>query len=602
MKNKVTKKFSLIIFLSLTLTAIVFIALLLDRFENIEKAESEHIRHQNAFLLLKDIRFHVVQIQQFLTDASLTHRQEGIAVAEHHLQAAKAKLTELSGINPDIQRQCQLLTQKVILTYQAGVRMTENYLNNDLEAGYANMLVLDANSEELAQNLEEILLRLDAELQQSVADNAKTIRRDQLILILAVPVVLGFFCVLLVHLSKLLKRQMNALAHRTTELNTVLNTVASAIVTIDSNGMVKSFNQAAESIFGYSADEIIGQNVNCLMPSAMAFKHDGYIQRYRETLQANIIGKSREVEAQRKNGELFPVMLQVKTMEIAGNLYFSGVLDDISETKSLQAQLVQAQKLEAIGQLAAGVAHEINTPIQYIGDNLCALAENIAAISEYLHTLEDWDDASLKQRIKALSEQFDLTFIMEDSPKAIQQALEGVNRVSEIVKAMKTFSHVDTGRDAQTVNLHEIIMNTLTISRHQYKHVADIETDFAPDIEYIEAYANELSQVFLNLIINAVHAIEETQRRGLIRIATRKQNNMVEVLIQDNGAGIPPAIQEKVFNLFFTTKQVGKGTGQGLSLSHSIVVEKHFGQLFFESMPNVGTTFHIQLPLTRPAA
>jgi PAS domain S-box-containing protein len=597
MKTRATKTFSLTIFLSLTLAAIVFIALLLDRFDNIEKAESEHIRHQNALILLKDIRFHVIQIQQFLTDASLTHRQAGFADAKHHFDAAKTKLAELAGINPDIKPQCELLTQKVILTYEAGVRMTVNYLNNDLESGHANMKMLDANSEELARNLDEILMHLDAELQQSIADNAKTIQRDQLILILSVPVVLGFFCVLLIHLSKQLKRQMNALAYRTTELNTVLNTVASAIVTIDKTGIVKSFNQAAESIFGYRADEIIGQNVSCLMPSAIALKHDSYIQKYRDTLQATIIGKRREVEAQRKNGELFPVMLQVKPMEIDGDMYFSGVLDDISETKILQAQLGQAQKLEAIGQLAAGVAHEINTPIQYIGDNLCALADNFADIGGYLHALEDLDDEALKLRINDLSEQFDLAFIMEDSPKAIQQALEGVNRVTEIVKAMKTFSHVEAGQDVQAVNLHELLTNTLTISRHQYKNVANIETDFAPDVGFIEAYANELSQVFLNLIINAVHAIEETQNRGLIRITTRKLDHSVEILIQDNGSGIPPAIQEKVFNLFFTTKEVGKGTGQGLSLSHTIVVEKHFGQLFFESTPNAGTTFHIQLPI-----
>jgi signal transduction histidine kinase len=216
--------------------------------------------------------------------------------------------------------------------------------------------------------------------------------------------------------------------------------------------------------------------------------------------------------------------------------------------------------------------------------------------------LEDLDDEALKLRINDLSEQFDLAFIMEDSPKAIQQALEGVNRVTEIVKAMKTFSHVEAGQDVQAVNLHELLTNTLTISRHQYKNVANIETDFAPDVGFIEAYANELSQVFLNLIINAVHAIEETQNRGLIRITTRKLDHSVEILIQDNGSGIPPAIQEKVFNLFFTTKEVGKGTGQGLSLSHTIVVEKHFGQLFFESTPNAGTTFHIQLPIKHAPA
>jgi len=193
-----------------------------------------------------------------------------------------------------------------------------------------------------------------------------------------------------------------------------------------------------------------------------------------------------------------------------------------------------------------------------------------------------------------------LDFILEDSPKAIQQALEGVEKVSEIVKAMKTFSHMEPSQGTQVINLHEAINSALIISRNSYKYYADIETDFSKDVESLECYPSELNQVFLNLIINAAHAIEEkysVDRRGLIRIVTRLIPGMVEILIQDNGSGIPEAIQEKVYNLFFTTKPVGKGTGQGLSLSHSIIVEKHQGKLFFESSHAEGTTFHIQLPL-----
>ncbi len=268
-----------------------------------------------------------------------------------------------------------------------------------------------------------------------------------------------------------------------------------------------------------------------------------------------------------------------------------------SQLNTIQNQLLQAQKLEAIGQLASGVAHEINTPIQYIGDNLSALNDNFADIIAYQQELLSLVDENSRPKFTDLANKYDLEFILQDSPKAVKQAKDGVARVTEIVKAMKSFSHIESSQTLQLINLHEALNSSLIISRNSYKYVAEIETDFANDVGFIECYPNELNQVFLNLIINAAHAIEEKQAgMGLIHIATQKSGDRVEVLIRDNGAGIPPEIQEKVFNLFFTTKPVGKGTGQGLSLSHSIIVEKHHGNLFFTSDIGVGTTFHIQLP------
>ncbi len=431
-------------------------------------------------------------------------------------------------------------------------------------------------------------------------DNITALHRlhYDLMIIWTAPLVLGFLGRFIGKTSLLLKQKMDSLKQRTTQLNTILDTAASAIVSIDKSGAVLSFNQAAERIFGYSADEIIGHNISRLMPSPVAEQHDGYLQRYLVTQKATILGNRREVEAQRKNGEIFPVLLRVNPMEIDGELFFSGLIDDISETKALQAQLGQAQKLEAIGQLASGVAHEINTPIQYIGDNLSALSNNFADIIDYQQALHNLADETLKPQLEALTDKYDLEFILEDSPKAIQQALEGVERVAEIVKAMKTFSHVEAGQNKQMINLHEALNSALTITRNSYKYIAEVETDFSADVGLIECYANELNQVFLNLIINAAHAIEEKQAgMGLIKITTRKIDDGVEILIQDSGAGIPADIQEKVFNLFFTTKAIGKGTGQGLSLAHSIIVEKHQGKLFFESAVGVGTTFHIQLPI-----
>lgn len=425
-------------------------------------------------------------------------------------------------------------------------------------------------------------------------------RHLDLCIIWSAPVMLAIFGNIIGKNAKLLKQKMDSLSYRTTQLNTILDTAASAIITIDKKGNILSFNQAAERIFGFQLSEIVGQNIKCLMPDAIAEQHDAFLQRYFDNPQATNVGKRREVQARRKTGELFPALLRINPMEIDGELFFSGLIDDISETKALQSQLGQAQKLEAIGQLASGVAHEINTPIQYIGDNLSALRDNFADMLAYQRAFYDCVDDTLKMKLDALAEQYDLVFIQADSPKAIEQSLEGIKRVAEIVKAMKTFSHVESNRAPQAMNLHEALSSALAISRNSYKYIADVETDFSADVGVIECFASELNQVFLNLIINAAHAIEEKQAgRGVIRVTTRQLNDGVEILIEDNGVGIPFAMQEQVFNLFFTTKPVGKGTGQGLSLAHTIVVEKHRGKLFFESEPGTGTVFHIQLPLAK---
>jgi two-component system, NtrC family, sensor kinase len=424
-------------------------------------------------------------------------------------------------------------------------------------------------------------------------------QHHDLLIIWSAPLILGLFGHFVGNTHNLLKEKMACLERQTLQLNSILDTSISAIITLDHEGTILSTNQAVAAIFGYTPAEIVKQPITKLIPELSRFQ-DEHQPLYQRAI-SNYQEPPHEVLAQRKSGETFPVVLYLNPMNIEGQTLFTGFIDDISDTKALQQQLFQAQKLEAIGQLASGVAHEINTPIQYIGDNLAALADNMREIMAFQQELSSWSEthAEFRPILEQLSERHDLEFILSDSPKAIEQSRDGVHKVAEIVKAMRAFSHIEDTQGKQLIDIHDALLGALTISRNSYKYIAEIETDFANDIGKIECYASELNQVFLNLIINAAHAIEEKNNGiGRINISTRNLGAMVEILIADNGIGISPDIQEKVFNMFFTTKGVGKGTGQGLSLSHTIVVDKHNGQLFFESNPGIGTTFHIQLPKT----
>jgi PAS domain S-box-containing protein len=276
---------------------------------------------------------------------------------------------------------------------------------------------------------------------------------------------------------------------------------------------------------------------------------------------------------------------------------------------SAEIQVRHSQKLEAIGQLAAGIAHEINTPTQYIGDNTTFLRDTFAQSMALIRTLEGHlarirdiggPDAAEARLALAALEAGDVDYLEEEIPRAIQQTLEGVARVSKIVGAMKEFSH--PGGAVATIDLHRAIESTITVSRGEWKIVADLDTEFAPDLPLVSCYPGEINQVILNLVVNAAHAIAARQELagsttpGRIRIGTRRLPGEVEIWVADDGTGIPAEIQERIFDPFFTTKVVGKGSGQGLSIVHAIITEKHKGRITVDSTPGVGTTFRIFLP------
>ena len=279
-----------------------------------------------------------------------------------------------------------------------------------------------------------------------------------------------------------------------------------------------------------------------------------------------------------------------------------------------QPTTAQAQKLESIGRLAAGIAHEINTPIQYVGDNtrflhdaflhldpvFLSLVKLLAAVRENHITAEVLEEA------ETLAASPDVAYFRSEIPRSIEQSLEGVDHIARIVRAMKEFSHPGPA-EKKPVNLNHHINNTIQVSRNEWKYVAEIVTDFDPGLPLVHCVIGEINQVVLNLIINAAHAIGDAidacgqvhgePVRGTITITTRSLPPMAEIRVRDTGPGIPEDIREKVFHPFFTTKPLGKGSGQGLSIAHSVVTQSHGGEITFETELGVGTTFIVRLPV-----
>jgi PAS domain S-box-containing protein len=274
---------------------------------------------------------------------------------------------------------------------------------------------------------------------------------------------------------------------------------------------------------------------------------------------------------------------------------------DLTESRRLQLELHQAQKLEAVGRLAAGIAHEINTPVQFIGDNTRFLADAFEGLREMLRRQDEAVEACCadrRQDLAAAAAELDLPYMLEEVPKTISRTLEGVRRVATIVRAMKEFAHPDQ-KEMVATDLNRALEATLEVARNEYKYVADVETALGP-VPLVACHAGDVNQVFLNIIVNAAHAIADmvkgTEARGRIRVATRSEGDSVVIEIEDTGGGIPAPIRDKVFDPFFTTKPVGRGTGQGLAIARS-VVEKHGGVIRFETEEGKGTRFQILLPV-----
>lgn len=406
--------------------------------------------------------------------------------------------------------------------------------------------------------------------------------------------------------EKRLQQQRNDLE----QMEAMMRFAADGMMTVSEQGIIESFNEAAAKIFGYEPSEVIGKDVSILAPSA-GDPHRGArlvdIVRRRST---DAFGQLKETVGRRKNGHVFPLEIGISEVPLETGYVVSAIFRDIENRKRCESQLVQAQKMESIGQLAAGIAHEINTPTQFVGDNTRFLGDVFRDLTPLLSHCRglceaDLEDESLGQSVAeliALAKEADLDYLISEIPQAIAQSLEGVERVAKIVRSMKEFSH-PKGETKQAVDLNRALESTLTVCRNEWKYVADVVTDFDPELPLVACIPGECNQVFLNLIINAAHAIGDTlgekpDKTGNIFVSTRRDGDWVEIRIGDNGSGIPEAYRSRIFDPFFTTKEVGRGTGQGLAIAHGVITKKHSGTIGFETEVGKGTTFIIRLPVS----
>lgn len=360
-------------------------------------------------------------------------------------------------------------------------------------------------------------------------------------------------------------------------------------------------NDRAIDSYGYSRDEFLSMKTTQIHSPEEAERLSQYLNSPHDEKNAGV-WKHRT-----KDGRIIDVEISYHTIAYCGRSAALTIAQDVTERKQLELDLRHAQKLESVGRLAAGIAHEINTPIQFIGDNLHFLKDSFremrALISKYgrlkeeiarcAHHAESF--AEVEEAIAAA----DLEYLAEEIPKALDQSLDGVSRVATIVSAMKDFAHPEQNQK-MPANLNQALTSTLVVARNEIKYVADVETDFGA-LPPVECHVGDLNQVFLNLLVNAAHAIAEvvkdTGQKGVIRVRTSTDGDWVKIAISDSGCGIPEEVRAKVFDPFFTTKEVGRGTGQGLAISRSIVVDKHGGRLTFETEVGRGSSFVVALPI-----
>ncbi len=409
-----------------------------------------------------------------------------------------------------------------------------------------------------------------------------------------------------------LKKAQEDLKLSHSQIQYLLSAIDSILIGVSKEDMITHWNRTAEKVFGIYQNEAIGKNI---IGFTIPWEWDKiYIGVTNAIIEKRPITLP-DVRYDSGDGQKRLLGITVNpVMDEEGNLLGYLIFGrDITEKRINESEILQAQKLQSIGQLAAGVAHEINTPAQYVNDNLHFIKDTVNDLENLmlmcdslfstLHTAKQLPDKlhHLLNEIDGIKQKIDYDYCKSELPKAVEQSLEGVGKIVSIVKSLKSFAHPDTQRKI-SINLHALLNDVITISRNEWKYIADLVTKYKDIDIMVPCYPNQLNQVFLNMIINARDAIQEAidkkiLERGVIEVSTNTNLEYAIVSIKDNGTGIPENIQSRIFDPFFTTKEAGKGTGQGLAIAHSIIYEKHKGMIRVESDYGKGTTFYVYLPL-----
>jgi PAS domain S-box-containing protein len=451
--------------------------------------------------------------------------------------------------------------------------------------------------------------RLELAAQQSRAHYAAARRLALLIIVVAVvvPCTIALLIIrrMVREITTRLRNEKEALRAAHQEAEVFINAVPSILIGAGHDSRITRWNLAAAGVFGLSGDEVVGKQ---LTDCGIRWLRPGMQDEIRSWCSERGSRRSDEVPFE-MNGKTRLLGLTVTPVHVAdeNSTTLLVIGSDVTERRALEEQFRQAQKLEAVGRLAAGIAHEINTPIQFVGDNMQFLHDAFSDLSKVMEKYRHLSDAAangvagmmLADEVAEAEMAVDINYLVEEIPKAIAQSLDGVARVATLVRAMKEFAHPDR-KERAAADINAALLSTLTVARNELKYVAEVETELG-DLPLAVCNIGELNQVFLNLLVNAAHAIGDavngTGQKGVIRVRTALEKDAVLISIADTGGGIPEDIRDKIFDPFFTTKESGRGTGQGLAIAHSVVVDKHGGTLTFASEVGKGTTFFIRLPL-----
>lgn len=384
----------------------------------------------------------------------------------------------------------------------------------------------------------------------------------------------------------------------------VLDGVGQVAFTTDAAGHLLWLSPPWESLTGLEMDSCVGRQLIELFDPE---DQEGVSAALAQCLQPGDVvrGDSRMRTADGRN---VLVSYAISAVGQNGGDGVVGVLTDVREHQRRELGARHDQKLESLGRLSAGIAHEINTPIQFVGDNVrfleSAYDDMMRLLLTYRESLADssgqvpWDER--KRQLAEAEALADVDYLAEEIPLAVQQSREGIDRVASLVQAMKAFSYKEGGARSYA-DINDALTTTLTVARNELKYVADVHVDFTP-LPPVLCQVGDLNQVFLNLLVNAADALEDKGEHGEIRVSTRVEDTMVVVSFADNGTGMPPEVREKIFEPFFTTKEIGRGTGQGLALARAVVIEKHGGTIEVDSELGRGTEFVLRLPIDGPSA